>query len=191
MSRLTAAGSSITDLIGVSPVVKMDGGQPAVWKFPEMAADAVPFKAGEMVCLSGAAATRTGITAPPTDASGFGIIGFAAEDAAGAISSFKAVYIATPETIFVANVQHSTSASAQTAASDLGKIFGLTTLSGRTAVDKSKTAVSTAMCRVVGLHEQDAVPSFYGRVYFTVLNTANQLYNTKTWNTSSQADLLV
>lgn len=189
MSRLTANGSSITDLIGVTPVVKMDGGQPPVWKFPEMSAET--FKAGEMVCLSGAAATRTGITTPPVDASGYGIIGFAADDAAGAISSFRAVYVATPETIFVANVQHSTSASAQTAASDLGKTFGLTSLSGRTAVDKAKTAVSTVMCRVVGLHEQDAVPSFYGRVYFTVLNTANQLYNTKTWNTSSQADLLV
>lgn len=189
MSRTNSAGSSITDLIGVTPAVKMDGGQAPVWRFPEMAVET--FKKGEMLCLSGAAATRTGITTPPVDASGYGIIGFAAEDAAGAISSFRAVYIATPETIFVGNVQHSTSASAQTAASDLGKIYGLTTLSGKTAVDKSKTAVSTAMCRVVGLHEQDAVPSFYGKVYFTVLNTANQLYNTKTWNTSSQADLLV
>ena len=196
MSRTNSAGSSITDIVSIKPAVKMDGGQPAVWKFPEMSAET--FKAGEMVCLSGAAATRTGITQPPTDASGFGIIGFAAEDALGAISSFRAVYIATPETIFVGNIWHSTSASAQTAASDLGKTYGLTSVSAAAAiggthtfVDKAKTAVSTVMVRVVGLHEQDTVPSFYGRVYFTVLTTANQLYNTKTWNTSSQADLLV
>ncbi len=196
MSRLNVNGSSITDTASVAPAVKMDGGQPAVWRFPEMSAEI--FKKGEMVCLSGAAATRTGITTPPVDASGFGIIGFAAEDALGAISSFRAVYIATPETVFVGSVWHSTSASAQTAASDLGKTYGLTSVSAastiggtKTFVDKSKTAVSTVMVRVVGLHEQDAVPSFYGRVYFTVLNTANQLYNTKTWNTSSQADLIV
>ena len=196
MSRLNSAGSSLTDTVSIKPAVKLDGGQIPTWKFPEMSAET--FKAGEMVCLSGAAATRTGVTVPPTDASGYGIIGFAAEDALGAISSFRAIYIATPETIFVGNMWHSTSASAQSAASDLGKTFGLTTVSGastiggtKTFIDKAKTAVSTVMVRVVGLYEQDTHPSFYGRAYFTVLQTANQLYNTKTWNTSSQADLLV
>lgn len=189
MSRTNAAGSSITDLIGVSPVVKIDGGQPAVWAFPELSAES--FRAGEMVCLSGAAATRTGITTPPTDASGYGILGFAADNAAGVISSFKGVYIATPETIFVGNVYHATSASAQTAASDLGKCYGLTSLSGRTGVDKGKTAMSTVLCRVVGLHEQDAVPSFYGKVYFTVIQPACQFYNAYTWNTSGNPGLLV
>jgi hypothetical protein len=187
MSRTNAAGSSITDLIGVTPVVKFDGGQPGVWKFPEMAAEV--FKAGEMVSLSGAAATRTGVTRAATDASGFGILGFAADDAAGAISSFRGVYLATPDTVFVANMGHSvTSATAQTAATDLGLCYGLTSLSGRTYVDKFKTTVSTTMCRVVGLHGQDAVPSFYGKVYFTVLNTKCQL-NQHQWITSSPVDM--
>lgn len=175
MSRTNSAGSSVTDIVGVAPQIKLDGGQPGVWKFPEMAAET--FKAGEMVCLSGAAATRIGITTPGTDASGFGIVGFAADDAAGAISSFRAVYIATPETVFVGNVGHSvTSASAQTAATDLGKAYGLTSLSGRTYVDKYKTAFSTTMCRVVGLHDADTVPSFYGKVYFVVGTQHCQLH---------------
>ncbi|HEY6019931.1 MAG TPA: hypothetical protein VIY48_08510 [Candidatus Paceibacterota bacterium] len=189
MSRTNANGSSVTDLMGVMPAVKMDGGQVATWSFPEMAAET--FKAGEMVCLSGAAATRTGITKPGTDASGFGILGFAADDAAGAISSFRGVHVATPSTIFVGNVGHSvTSANAQTAATDLGLCYGLTTLSGRTYVDKNKTTVSTTMCRVVGLHGQDAVPTFYGKVYFTVLNTKCQLVNHQ-WITSSPVDMAV
>jgi hypothetical protein len=196
MSRANAAGSSITDTISVKPVVNLHGGQPPVWKFPEMTAET--FKAGEMLCLSGAAATRTGITTPPVDASGYGIIGFAAEDAAGAISSFRAVYIATPATIFCGNIWHSTSASAQTAASDVGKCYGLTTVSAaatiggtKTFIDKAKTAMSTVLVRVVGLHEQDAVPSFYGKAYFTVLQPACQFYNAYTWNTSGNPGLLV
>lgn len=189
MSRKNSGGSSLTDIIGVSPVVKLDGGTPSVWAFPELSGTQT-FKAGEMVCLSGGAGAAVGLTAPPTDASGFGILGFAADDASGTTSSKKGVWIATPDTVFIANVGHSTSASAQTAATDFGQLYGLTTLSGRTYVDKSKTAVSTVMCRVIGLHEQDDVPSFYGRVYFSVLQPACQLYNSKTWNTSSRADLL-
>lgn len=187
MARTNANGSSITDLIGVTPVVKLDGGQPPVWSFPEMAAET--FKAGEMVCLSGAAATRTGITKPGTDASGYGILGFAADDAAGSISSYRGVYVASPATVFVGNVGHSvTSANAQTAATDLGLCYGLTSLSGRTYVDKYKTAVSTTMCRVVGLHKQDTVPTFYGKVYFTVLNNKCQINNNQ-WITSSPLDM--
>jgi hypothetical protein len=145
-----------------------------------------------MVHLSGGTTLGIGLTTPPTDASGFGIMGFAADDATGTQSSFLAVYIASPATLFVGNVGHnSTSASAQTAAADLGKCYGLTSLSGRTYVDKAKTAMSTVMCRVVGLHEQDSVPSFYGKVYFSVIQPACQLYSTKTWNTSSQADLIL
>lgn len=188
MSRLNANGSSITDIVGVTPAVKIDGGQPAVWSFPEMAAET--FKAGEMVCLSGAAATRTGITKPGTDASGYGILGFAADDAAGAISSFRAVYLASPATIFVGNVGHSvTSANAQTAATDLGIAYGLTSLSGRTYVDKYKTSFSTTMVRVVGFHDADVVPSFYGRVLFSVDQKSFQFTNAgiPSYHTSSLA----
>lgn len=179
MSRKNANGSSITDLIGVTPVVKFDGGQPSMWKFPEMSAEV--FKAGEAVCLSGATATRVGITRPNTDMSG-GIVGFAADDAAGSISSFRAVYLATPDTVFCANVGFAapgtgtrTSASEQTAATDIGRVYGLQSVSGRTFVNKGNTSGTYGMARVVGLHEQDTHPSFYGRVYFTVIQDKFQL----------------
>lgn len=189
MSRTNSGGSSLTDIIGVSPVVKLDGGTPSVWAFPELSGTQA-FKAGEMVCLSGGAGNAVGLTRPPVDASGFGILGFAADDASGTTSAKKGVYIATPDTVFIGNVGHATSASAQTAATDLGQLYGLTSLSGRTYVDKGKTSLSTVMARVIGLYEDDNVPCFYGRVYFSVIQPACQLYNSKTWNTSSRADLL-
>lgn len=190
MARLNAGGSSITDIIGVTPVIKLDGGTPSVWRLPELGPET--FNAGEMVSLSGTAATRIGTTRSVTDASGFGIIGFAADNAGGSISSKTGVYIATQDTVFLANVGHSTtSALAQTAGGDIGALYGLTSLSGRTYVDKAKTAISTVMCRVVGLSDADPVPTFYGKVQFVVLNNANQLFSSKTWNTSSQADLIV
>lgn len=174
MSRKNANGSSIADLVGAHPIVRFDGSVPSVWSFPELSAET--FKAGEMVCLSGSAGNRIGITAPGTDASGFGVLGFAADDASGAISSFRSVYIAMPDVVFCANIGHSsTSASAQTAATDLGQRYGLTSLSGRTYVDKVKTAASTAIVRVVGFQEQDVVPSFYGRVLCHVIAQSCQL----------------
>jgi hypothetical protein len=185
MSRTNAAGSSITDLVGAMPVRKLDGGTPSIWFFPELGAET--FKAGEMVGLSGSAGNRVGLTIPATDASGYGILGFAADDASGATSSFKGVYIATPDTVFLANIGHSTvSANAQTAAYDIGQRYGLTSLSGRTYVDKLKTNASTAMCRVIGLYDQDTHPGFYSRVYFQVLQTVSQLENT--WNTNSSSN---
>src|SRR5512145_1375641 len=118
MSRKNSAGSSITDLIGVMPRCFINGGDVPVWPFPELGAET--FKAGEMVCLSGSAGNAVGLTTPGTDASGYGIAGFAADNASGSASSFCGVYIATPDTVFVGNVGHATSASAQTAALDLG-----------------------------------------------------------------------
>lgn len=177
MSRTNANGSTITDLIGATPVAKLDGGQPAVWRFPELSGTQT-FKAGEGVCLSGAVAGAKGLTNMPTDLSGFGIIGFAADDAAGTTSSFRGVYVATPSTLFLANIGHSaTSASAQTAATDLGNCYGLTSLSGRTYVNKAQSSGTFQACRVVGLYEGDSHPCFYGRVYFTVLQDRCQLYN--------------
>ena len=190
MSRANTNGSTITDLVGVYPFRKLDGGNPPVFSFPELGAET--FLAGEMVCLSGSAANAVGLTKPPTDASGFGIVGFAADNASGVASSFKGVYIASPETIFVGNVGHgSTSASAQTAALDLGQRYGLTSLSGRTYVDKAKTTASTTMVRVLGLHEQDSHPCFYGRVYFQVLMPSCQLQNGWNTNCSSNSALLL
>jgi len=176
MARTNSNGSSITDLIGVDVAVKLNGGSPPVWSFPELGAEV--FKMGEMVCLSGSAGNAVGLTKPGTDASGYGIVGFAADDASGATSSMKGVYIATPDTVFIANIGHSTvSATAQTAATDLGQRYGLTSLSGRTYVDKLKTNASTAMCRVIGFSDTDPVPTFYGKVYFQVLNGNSQLHN--------------
>ena len=177
MSRKNAAGSSITDLTGVMPRLKLDGGNPCVWPFPELGAET--FKAGEMVSLSGSAGNAVGVTKPGTDASGQGILGFAADNASGFTSSVVGVWLATPDMVFCGNVGHSaTSALAQTGPTDWGQAFGLTSLSGRTYVDKAKANnASTAMCRVIGFMDQDVVPTFYGRVYFQVLNPVCQAVN--------------
>jgi len=185
MSRKNSAGSSLTDLIGVMPRVDLVGGCVPLWSFPELGAES--FRAGEMVCLSGSTGNRIGLTKPGTDASGYGIVGFAADNALGSTSSVRGVFVASPSVIFVGNVGHSSvSASAQTAALDNGQLFGLTSLSGRTYVDKAKAGnYSTAMVRVVGLYEQDTVPSFYGRAYFQVLQPSCQLQNSAVLNTSA------
>jgi len=189
MSRLNSAGSSVTDLVGVIPIMNMDGGQPPVYFFPELSGTQA-FKAGEMVCLSGTAARGTagaiGLTRAGTDASGFGIIGFAADKASGTTAAAKGVFVALPGIVFIANVGHSTtSANAQTAATDLGQLYGLTSLSGRTYVDKLKTSISTVMCRILKLCDEDATPSFYGKVQFQVLSPKCQLVNHIAVDTSS------
>lgn len=190
MSRTNANGSTITDLVGVFPFRRLDGGSVPTFAFPELGAET--FLAGEMVSLSGSAGNAVGITRAATDASGYGIVGFAADNASGVTSGFKGVFIATPETVFVGNIGHgSTSASAQTAALDIGQRYGLTSLSGRTYVDKAKTTASTTMCRVLGLHEQDSHPCFYGKVYFQVLAPSLQLLNGWNTNSSSNSALLL
>ena len=178
MSRKNAAGSSITDLTGVMPRVKLDGNNIPEWPFPELGAET--FKAGEMVCLSGVPGAQIGLTKPGTDASGCGILGFAADNASGYCSAMQGVFVVTPNCVFVGNVGHGvTSANSQTAPTDLGQIFGLTSLSGRTYVDKNKgmSNISTAMCRVIGFYDQDIVPTFFGRVYFQVFPQKCQLFN--------------
>jgi hypothetical protein len=190
MSRLNANGSSITDLVGALPFQHINGDEPALFFFPELGVET--FMAGEMVCLSGSAGNAVGLTKPGTDASGTGILGFAADNASGYTSSFKGVYLASHETVFFANVGYTgTSALAQTAASDLGQLYGLTSLSGRTYVDKLKTNSSTAMCRVIGFHDQDIVPSFYGRVKFTVLGNSTQWYSSMRTSVSGTTAFIV
>jgi hypothetical protein len=167
----------MADLIKVRPIATLHGGPPPVWDFPELGASE-SFLDGEMISLSGSAgANAVGITAAGVDASGYGILGFAAQDASGAVSNFSAVWLATPEVVFMGNVGHSTSANAQTAATDLGKAYGLTTLSGRTYVDAAKTSGREVMVRVVGFENTDVVPSFYGKVHFLVVPQKCQLYN--------------
>src|SRR4030042_6671312 len=101
MSRLIA-GSNITDLLAVAPKVKLDGGTPSVWYFPE--ASGYTSKVGTCVCLSGSASTAKVLADIGTDASGYGVLGFLAENAGNATSTFTGVYIATPDTVFVGNV---------------------------------------------------------------------------------------
>ncbi len=168
------------------PRLKLDGGTPSEWPIYELGAET--FKAGEMICFSGVIGAQIGVTKPGTDASGYGIIGFAADNASGFCSSVVGAWIVTPDTVFVGNVGHSvTSANAQTAATDLYQTFGLTSLSGRTYVDKAKGGAntSTASCRVVGFYDQDVVPTFYGRVYFQVLNEKCQFNSNMLFNTSA------
>lgn len=131
MSRRNASLSTVTDLIGVKPVATLDGGQPAQWSFPTLAAAALG--KGEAVCLSGGTGVAMGITPIGTNASGYGILGFTSEAIASTVnaSTFTGVYIATPDTVFVGNVnQATTSAAAQTAVTDIGQLYGLTTMSG-------------------------------------------------------------
>jgi hypothetical protein len=188
MSRTNSAGSSITDLIGVTPVLNLEGGQPPAYSFPELGAET--FLAGEMVCLSGSAGNAVGITKCGTDASGFGVAGFAADNASSSTSSKKAIFVALPSIVFQANIGHSvTSASAQTAATDVGQVYGLTSLSGRTYVDKYKTSLSNVLCRVLALDDRDAQPSFYGRVQFQMLANKCQLINHENTATSGFATL--
>jgi hypothetical protein len=190
MATLNANGSSVAGINIVSPLSKLDGGAVPTWFFPESATD--PFLQGEMVCLSGSAGNAVGLARPGTDASGYGILGFAADNASGSTSSFKGVWLATPDSVFVGNIGNSiTSALSQTAASDLGQLYGLTSLSGRTYVDKVKTNASTASCRVIGFHDSDVVPSFYGKVKFVVLANKLQMYNSINLVTSSPLALVV
>jgi len=187
MSRKNSAGSSLTDLVGVQPVAFLNGGIVPLWPFPELAgSETFPLMAGEMACLSGAIGSRIGLTRPGTDASGYGVLGFTGDNASNATSSVMGVFIATPDAIFCGNVGHGTSALAQTAALDVGQQYGLTSLSGRTYVDKSKGVgnISTAMVRVLGFNEQDIVPCFYGRVLFQVLANNCQLLNNTMTNAS-------
>ena len=176
MSRLVA-GSNITDLLAVAPKVKLDGGTPSVWHFPE--ASGYTSKVGTCVCLSGSASTAKVLADIGTDASGYGVLGFLAEDAGNVLSNKTAVYIATPDTVFVGNVNEvTTSANAQTAATDVGQCYGIANLSGKAYIDKTKTAMSSVLCRIIGLHEQDNHPCFYGRAYFVVPTNKCQLYTT-------------
>jgi hypothetical protein len=185
MSRLNAAGSSITDIIRVMPRANLVGGEIPEWPFPMLGAET--FGAGTAVCLSGSAGNAVGITQMGIDGSGYGILGFAADNASGvsqpfstagtgAASGRRGVWVALPNSVFVGNVGNSnTSASAQTAATDIGQQYGLTTSGNWTYVDKYKTTpLTNTMVRVIGFHEQDAVPTFYGRVYFTVLQEVMQ-----------------
>lgn len=177
MSRKNTAGSTITDLVPVFPREDPMGAQPPTFPFPELGAET--FIQGQGVQFSGLqGGGRIGITALGGNTSG-GILGFAADAAAGRTSNFCGVWVALDSTVFVANVGHSaTSAAAQTAANDLGAWYGLTTLSGRTYVDKNiGGSGAAAAARVVGLYQQDDVPCFYGRVLFTVNQQIAQFSN--------------
>jgi hypothetical protein len=176
MSRKNVAGSNITDLVGVTPWSNLQGNSIPEYPFPEL--PGITVKRGEMVCLSGLVGTGYGITSPGTDASGYGILGFAADNASGITSGPIGIWLVSPNVVFTGNMGHSsTSALAQTAAIDVGQKFGLTSLSGRTYVDKAKAgAASTAMVRVIGLHAQDTHPCFYGKVEFVVFSRNCQLF---------------
>lgn len=174
MSRKQSNGSYITDIKGVRPIATLTGGPPPLWSFPELSGTQT-FKAGCAVQLSGTLAGAKGLTtadalnAGTYAGSGYGILGFAADDATGVTSSFKGVWLATPSVVFEGNVNNvGTSANAQTAATDLGECFGLRNLSGIAFVDKAQTSAD-ARVRVIGFSDEDDVPCFYGKVHFVLL----------------------
>jgi hypothetical protein len=178
MSRLNANGSNITDVVGVKAVAKLDGGQPAQWPFPTAAAAAMG--QGAMVNLSGTAGGSVGLVESLVNASGWGILGFASDSRAStdSLSTSTGVWVVTPDSVFLGNVNNiTTSASAQTAHSDIGQRYALRNLSGNAYVDKTLTEASNTACRVIGLYEGDDHPCFYGRVYFTVPSNKSQLYS--------------
>jgi hypothetical protein len=137
---------------------------------------------GEWYPFGAAIPGAVGLAAAATDASGFGIVGFAADDATGDTDIREFMWLPDVillETRLVRRVS-------QTAAVDLGQQFVPDPLR-RTYVDKYKTTASNAMCRVIGLHKQDDHPCFYGKVYFTVLVPSCQLLNA--WNTNTSYPL--
>lgn len=174
MSRRNAAGSSITDLIGMTPAM-LPGNEAVSLEYPELGAETI--SAGEIVSMSGAFGSRLGITPCGTNASGYGIWGVANDRASGAISSHVGVWLASTDVIWEVNVNHTgTSANAQTGPLVLGKKYGLTTLSGMTYCDLNKTSGADVACTVVGYNYQDDVPSFYGRVYVKILGNRIQTH---------------
>ena len=174
MSRKNAAGSSITDLIGMTPAM-LPGNEAVVLEYPELGAETI--SAGEMVSMSGAFGSRLGITPCAVDASGFGIWGVACDPASGSISSHMGVWLASTDVIWEVNVNNATtSAAAQTGALILGKKYGLTTLSGMTYCDLAKTSAGTVSCTVVGYNKQDDIPSFYGKVYVKLFGNKIQTH---------------
>ena len=167
MSRKNAAGSSITNLIGMTPA-QLPGNEAVTLEYPELGAETI--SAGEMVSMSGAFGSRLGITPCGTDASGYGIWGVACDPASGSISSYMGVWLASPDVIWECNVNDTTtSANAQTGPLNLGKKYGLTTLSGMTYCDLTKTSAAPVSCTVVGWNREDDIPSFYGKVYVKLM----------------------
>ena len=154
----------------MKPVATLTGGPPPLRMYEEIDSGSVTgnkFKKGQLVTLSGGGLMGNVSGYIKHSHSGYsegkGVVGVAADDAVGTTSSEIGVYLLAEDTIFEANVFHDTSASAVTAATDVGLRYGLGSMSGRSYVNKS-VAEGRPLVEVIRI--KDAVGDLFGRVEF-------------------------
>jgi len=156
MSTITQVPARVANTIS--------GNSPEVKYFPEAASQS--FKAGQFVYLNSGK-----VTACADDSTT--ILGIAVGDASGNTDEDCAVYIANADTVFEANVYHSTAASAVTAITQVGTCYALKVDSNKCYVDIEDT--SNDAFQVRRLSPKDKVGDQYGRVEFQVIASARQL----------------
>ena len=162
----------IANQVACEAGISLTGGPPVSRTYREGASQT--FRKGEMVILSGGFVVVAG--ADPAL-----ILGFAAEDAHNSTPAGRdeiAVDLALPLTAFIANIFHPTAASAITAQTDVGALYGITTVANKTYVDKSKTLAAAVRVIISELDSRDAVGDRFGKVVFCVLGQYCQLHQT-------------
>lgn len=142
----------------------ISGASPQIVKVPEAASQS--YKAGEFVYLASGKATACADDATT-------ILGMAAHDATGTTDADAFVYAANTDTVFEANVYHSTAASAITAITQVGVNYALQVDSNKAYVDIEDT--TNDAFRVIAISSKDNVGDQYGRVEFQVLDAVSQL----------------
>ncbi|MCD4785363.1 MAG: hypothetical protein K8T10_16210 [Candidatus Eremiobacteraeota bacterium] len=142
----------------------ISGNSPEVKVFPEAASQS--FKAGEFVYLVSGKVTVCA-------SNGTVILGMAVADASGTTDEDCAVYIANGDTVFEANIYHSTVGSAVTAITDVGVCYALLVSSNKHYVDKEDTDNDAFQVRRIS--PKDIVGDTYGRVEFQVIASVRQL----------------
>jgi len=150
----------------------ISGNSPQVLTFPEAASQT--FKAGELVYLSSGYVTECG-----DDPSA--ILGVAADDAHNDASDGThevGVYIPNHDTVFRANVYHSTGASAVTAKTLVGNSYGVyrDTTNSKVYVDVEDTSNHRVI--ILALSRLDSEGDKYGRVLFQFEQKYCQLQTT-------------
>jgi len=141
----------------------ISGNSPQVVKVPEAASQS--FKAGEFVYL---ASGKAAICADDATT----IYGMAVHDASGTTDDDVEVYVANKDTVFEANVYHSTAESAVTAITQRCTKYGLQVDSEMSFVDiEDETNLAF---QVIDLSPRDKVGDQYGRVLFQVLDSVSQ-----------------
>jgi len=155
---------SVINQVSARVARTISGNSPEILTFPEAASQS--FKAGQFVYLNSGK-----VTACTDDATT--ILGMAVGDASGTTDEDCEVYVANGDTIFEANVYHSTASSAVTAITQVGTCYALQVDSNKCYVDIEDT--SNDAFQVRRLSPKDKVGDRYGRVEFQVISSARQL----------------